>query len=307
MKQDAINDTMTIMVEPGDERLHVLNMLEQSAGQRVIVVLPGEAVFRRPGDLRELQQVAVQVNVELILVIANNESLRLWARRHGFTVFSSVGSCARAQMTARLPFVTRSLLTEELEMTETRSREHLINTDSEFQIEDVSENIYPPQPIVFPKAAGQFKAPGVSIARNAPRITEPLYMRSAAQRVSNVMPDHMQRDVVDTPADVQLIDVQKALYQQIAEEKEQDRHAQAFSLLPAEAEHATTSLLPVEDAPLARRAARSIWPDRFLFVLVAILALGIMGGVGFAYLLGLTHSVPVTILPASLFMYLGVH
>ncbi len=267
-----------IVVEPGDERVHILASLTQLAGQRIIVALPDDAVFRRPGDLRELKQAASQAHVELTLVIASNERLRLWARAQGFTVFSSLETCARAQSST------------------------------------------------FPKNSGQFKVPGVPITRQTSRITEPLYVRPVAPPVPNLTRDLSQSGIsyaatyghvqdvqdrvqahtqavdiqfadvqlTDTPVDIQLIDVQKALDKQIAEEKAQDRLAQPFSLLsnapalPTEPE--AVDLLPTRE--------RAIWHDRLLFILVALLALGIMGGLSFGYLLSLAHT--ATLLPASL-------
>ncbi len=301
MRQDAINDTMVIVVEPGDERSYVLTVLTQLAGRRVIVALPNDAVFRRPGDLRELKQVASHAEIELILVIAHNESLRLWARRQGFTVFSSVETSTRAQQPTRLSLAARSLLTEELVDIETN--DHSGSNDNELQIEDVLEETYPQPPIVFPK--DQFKVPGAPLVRHAAPVTEPLYRQPTAPLNDTFALS--QYNIMDTPADVQLVDVQKALYKQIEEEKAQDYLSQPFSLLPEE-QPLTTVDLPAQPT---QGATHSIWPDRFLFVLVALFVLGIMGGIGFSYLLSLAHSVPAIISPASLtpglFIYQVVH
>lgn len=266
MRQETTSersDITIIVVEPGDERAQILASLK--AGQRTIVVLPDDAVFHRPGDLRELKQAASHAHVELILVIANNERLRLWARAQGFTVFSSLETCARSQS--------------------------------------------------FPKASGQFKVPGVPMVRQSFRITEPLYARPVAPRVPAGDPaqsgipyahgyaqDRVQAytqavdvqfadvQLTDTPVDIQLIDVQKALDKQIAEEKAQDRLSQPLSLL------SNAPLTEPEATPLIRE--RAIWHDRLLFILVALLALGIMGGLSFGYLLSLAHS--AAFLPSSL-------
>ena len=272
MRQETTSersDTTIIVVEPGDERAQILASL--TAGRRTIVVLPDDAVFHRPGDLRELKQAASNAHVELTLIIANNERLRLWARAQGFAVFSSLETCARSQS--------------------------------------------------LPKNSGQFKVPGVPIARARSRITEPLYARSVAPRVPAVDPaqssipyahayaqDRVQAyaqavdvqfadvQLTDTPVDIQLIDVQKALDKQIAEEKAQDRLSQPLSLL-SNAPHAPHAPLTEPGAaPLIRE--RAIWHDRLLFILVALLALGIMGGLSFGYLLSLAHS--AALLPSSL-------
>jgi hypothetical protein len=100
MKHQELNDIFTLEVEATDERSIVLDWLFYNVGQYdqqpLIIVLPPDAVFRRPGDLRELQQVTASQNAQLILVIEGNERLRLWARRHGFTVYSTVETCQKA-------------------------------------------------------------------------------------------------------------------------------------------------------------------------------------------------------------------
>jgi hypothetical protein len=100
MKHQELNDITTLEIEATDERSSVLDWLFYNVGQYdqqpFIVVLPQDAVFRRPGDLRELQQVTASQNAQLILVIEGNERLRLWARRHGFTVYSTMETCQKA-------------------------------------------------------------------------------------------------------------------------------------------------------------------------------------------------------------------
>jgi hypothetical protein len=281
-----IKDSIAITVEAGDERAQILTTLVQLAGRRVIVVLSDDAVFHRPGDLREVEQAAVSANVELVLVIAGNERLRLWARAQGFRVFSSVEMCARSQ----------------------------------------SSSVSSP----LARSSGQFKAPGVAIAQQTPRVTEPLYARPEVQRVPNPVSDvsyvpytsvygHMQSPVqavdtrfadvqltTDTPVNIQLVDVQQALHRQIAEEKAQDRISQPFSLLPnAEIPVPVADVHTLPQAidsptPSARGATRTLWHDRLLFILVALLVLGIMGGLSFGYLLSLAHLASAPILLASL-------
>ncbi len=100
MKHQELNDITTLEIEATDERSSVLDWLFYNVGQcdqqPFIIVLPPDAVFRRPGDLRELQQVTASQNAQLILVIEGNERLRLWARRHGFTVYSTIETCQKA-------------------------------------------------------------------------------------------------------------------------------------------------------------------------------------------------------------------
>lgn len=281
-----IKDSIAITVEAGDERAQILTTLVQLAGRRVIVVLSDDAVFHRPGDLRELEQGAVSANVELVLVLAGNERLRLWARAQGFTVFSSLDAYFRSQSSNASSALSRT--------------------------------------------SGQFKVPGVSIAR--PRVTEPLYARPEV-RIANPVSDYSQNSapyaamdmqplqpwqpsvqavdtrftegqLTDTPVDIQLVDVQKALHRQIAEEKAQDRFSQAFSLLPnaeipVPVADVQTRPQAIETSALATQGvARTLWHDRLLFILVALLVLGIMGGLSFGYLLSLAHI--ASPLPASL-------
>ena len=166
-------------------------------------------------------------------------------------------------------------------------------------------------------------------ARQAPRVTEPLYARPEVLRIPNPVSDFsrapyasvygdMQSPVqaletrfadvqlTDTPVDIQLVDVQQALYRQMAEEKAQDRISQPFSLLPnAEIPVPVADVQPQpraidSSAFSARAATRTIWHDRLLFILVALLVLGIMGGLSFGYLLSLAHTTPAPLLPASL-------
>ena len=300
MKQETTNDSIIIVVEPGDERTSILATLAGLANQRIIVALPDDAVFHRPGDLRELGQAAAQANVELTLVIASNERLRLWARAQGFTVFSSLEICARSQSSsAVLPSVL------------SKSSESFVSS-------------------AFPKSSGQFKVPGIPIARQTPRVTEPLYARPVAPRVPDLASELAQSGVpsesmhmytghtqavdarfadvqlTNTPVDIQLIDVQKALHKQIAEEKAQDRLSQPFSLLsnapvlPVGTE-IETQPGPVDLSTLPNReSTRTLWHDRLLFILVALLVLGIMGGLSFGYLLSLAHIASAPLLPASL-------
>jgi hypothetical protein len=100
MKHQDLTDIFTLEVEATDERSIVLDWLFYNVGQYdqqpLIVVLTPDAVFRRPGDLRELQQVTASQDAQLTLVIEGNERLRLWARRHGFTVYSTIETCLKA-------------------------------------------------------------------------------------------------------------------------------------------------------------------------------------------------------------------
>lgn len=106
MRYEEHSNTAILVVEPDDERTVVLNRLGHYASrwqQRgpIVVVVPQDAVFRRPGDLRELQQtIAGQYANKnmLVLVLEGNERLRLWARRQGFHVYATLETCLKACM-----------------------------------------------------------------------------------------------------------------------------------------------------------------------------------------------------------------
>jgi len=107
MRYEEHHNTPVLVVEPDDERVVVLNWLglyatrwQQQRGP-IVVVVPQDAVFRRPGDLRELQQIVGGQHENgsmLILVIEGNERLRLWARRQGFNVYATLETCLKASM-----------------------------------------------------------------------------------------------------------------------------------------------------------------------------------------------------------------
>ncbi len=62
-----------------------------------------------------------------------------------------------------------------------------------------------------------------------------------------------------------------------------------------------TEPLILKDGPTAARLRQRRRQDTFLLLLVALLILGILGGIGFGYLLTLAHYVPQALLPVQLF------
>jgi hypothetical protein len=106
MRYEERSNKPILVVEPDDERTVVLNWLglySSRLQQRgpIVVVVPQDAVFRRPGDLRELQQtIAGQYANKnmLILVLEGNERLRLWARQQGFNAYATLETCLKACM-----------------------------------------------------------------------------------------------------------------------------------------------------------------------------------------------------------------
>ena len=196
MKKEETSAIATVMVEPDDEKASVVGWVS-SQNKPVVIVLPTNVVFRRPGDLLELKRVALVREVPIILVISENERLRQWARRQGFSVYASVETCARA--------LAQRHITEPLPRI--------------YDEERTSTALGLPLGYV---AASKSKRVLVQMARD----TEPLTMRRHAGREKR-------------------------------------------------------------------------WLQRALLVLLALMVLGILGGVGFGYLLLVAHS-GAAILPVSL-------
>jgi hypothetical protein len=98
MKYESTSDILVILVEATDDRSEVMQRLGYLGDQPkpVLVVLPGDAALRRPGDLRELRYVIESQGHQSVLVIMGNERLRLWARHQGYSVFSSIENCVAA-------------------------------------------------------------------------------------------------------------------------------------------------------------------------------------------------------------------
>ncbi len=98
MKYESTSDILVVLVETTDDRTEVMQRLGYLGDQPkpVLVVLPGDAVLRRPGDLRELRYVIESQGHQGMLVIVGNERLRLWAHRQGYIVFSSIETCVSA-------------------------------------------------------------------------------------------------------------------------------------------------------------------------------------------------------------------
>jgi hypothetical protein len=98
MKYESTSDILVILVEATDDRTEIMQRLGYLGDQPkpVLVVLPGDVVLRRPGDLRELRYVIESQGHQSMLVILGNERLRLWAHRQGYSVFSSIETCVGA-------------------------------------------------------------------------------------------------------------------------------------------------------------------------------------------------------------------
>jgi hypothetical protein len=97
MKFDEMNDMCSILIEPGDSREDILQLLAQQR-KAVVLVVPERAahVFQHGMHFAELRQLKRQRGISLTLVLMGNEQARQNARRHGFVVYASQEICARA-------------------------------------------------------------------------------------------------------------------------------------------------------------------------------------------------------------------
>ncbi|GER86959.1 hypothetical protein KDW_11210 [Dictyobacter vulcani] len=315
MRHEKLNDIITLVIESTDERTAVMNWLyyhlDQQYQQPIVVVLPQDAVFRRPGDLRELQQVTAQHDARLVLVIEGNERLRLWARRHGFTVFSTVETCHRALNQRgnppswpslsdgiRVQSEVRPVIEQSPVTSFTGQWNSYEGTDAGTQGETYHTALATVATATSRRASGQFTpasrtAGQVQVAERpfTPRVTEPLLLNLPTY--GSVKGGERVREV-RARATVALV------------EKEYDTPFLPdveFSLdipVPAE-ETGKVAAISTAVAPSPLRAHfLQLQQDKLLLTLVALVILGILGGIGFSYLLQVVQSTPSHQLPVSL-------
>ena len=309
MKHQHLHDIFTLEVEASDERSNILDWLFYNVGQYdqqpLIIVLPSDAVFRRPGDLRELQQVTASQNVPLLLVIEGNERLRLWARRHGFTVYSTLETYQKALarpgefQPLQSGWQTKSEAWTPREQspvgsfaaswdTYSYTTENTLGETYRSHVTGVAiDNLRTPSGIMQQSApkgkasSAVFERPAASFDLSFYRVSEPL-MELSMHRVSG---DGLR--ALDRRASYALIEEYDAPFSSNLE----------FSLAEQET---LNKLEPVaEGAPNVQVISRpSPWltiaeqvrQDKLLLLLLTLIVVCIAGGVGFGYLLEMMRA-----------------
>lgn len=327
MKYEKLNDISTLVVEASDERTSVVNWLFHHLGQYyrqpIVVVLPQDAVFRRPGDLRELQQVATRQDAQLVLVIEGNERLRLWARRHGFTVFSTIETCQKVLLQSGFPpswpsmfdglpaqpelrtVIEQSPVTSftgpwnsyDSNATGTQGETYRSSLSSSVAVANLRE----PSSQFSPSEALEMlnTAPIPAVRRiRATRVTEPLSdlpsygSVQGGERVrktralSPVALLERENEAPFLSAPEFSLDMQDIQDMQVPEK-----------MVQPDAEVAPEAL--EQPSPFSAHVER-LKQDKLLLILVALVVLGILGGVGFGYLLEVARANPALQTPASL-------
>lgn len=322
MRHEKLNDIITLVIESTDERASVMNWLYYHLGQQyqqpIVVVLPQDAVFRRPGDLRELQQVTAQHDARLVLVIEGNERLRLWARRHGFTVFSTVETCHRALHQRGNPpswpslsdgMRVQSEVRPVIEQSPVTSFTGPWNSYDETDAGTQGETYHTAMATVAVadsrRPSGQFTsasraertASHVLVAERpfTPRVTEPLINLPA---YGSMKGGERVREV-RARATVALV------------AREYDTRLNSIPFLP-DGKFSLDIPVPAEETGKVAAISTAVAPsplrvhflrlqqDKLLLTLVALVILGILGGIGFSYLLQVVQSAPSHQLPVSL-------
>lgn len=301
MRYEELHDIITLVVESTDERTAVLNWLYYNVSeynqQPVIVVLPQDAVFRRPGDLRELQQVTAHQDAQLILIIESNERLRLWARRHGFTVFSTLETCQRALSqpgaVQRATPVAQGLQARfVIEQSPVASFSGFGHTfSSEGTLGETYHSSFTGRAVGNSRrTSGLFEAPDISkpYLTSRSRITEPLVGLPAygstrgGVRVRDIRATAVLEPLAEAPFST---DVEFSLDILASQGEEQPQ-----------VEHVAQPSPNIDSSGHWQH----ILQDRLLLLLVALLLLGICGGIGCSYLLELARTAPMHSTPALL-------
>ena len=360
MRHEKLNDIITLVIESTDERTAVMNWLyyhlDQQYQQPIVVVLPQDAVFRRPGDLRELQQVTAQHDARLVLVIEGNERLRLWARRHGFTVFSTVEACHRALNQRgnppswpslsdgiRVQSEVRPVIEQSPVTSFTGQWNSYEGTDAGTQGETYHTALATVATATSRRASGQFTPASrtsgqVQVAERpfTPRVTEPLLLnlptygsvkggervREVRARATVALVEKEYDTLLKSNRECRSLAASDVATTQPWQADQYSGHVTAsqatsltrlnstpflpdveFSLdipVPAE-ETGKVAAISTAVAPSPLRAHfLQLQQDKLLLTLVALVILGILGGIGFSYLLQVVQSTPSHQLPVSL-------
>jgi hypothetical protein len=339
MRYEERNNQHILVVEPDDERGTVLYWLQQwqqrysRKSVQIIVVVPQDAVIRRPGDLRELQQAVGQREwgIPLVLVIEGNERLRLWARRQGFSVYATLETCLRAaQPQKAIPDGLeaesgRAVAVEQLaspSFSGHGARPTYSDWDSDTQGETYRSGIA----TVASRTTSGSQQPDVSHDQSVRSVfwftssmhnTEPLLVKDleraaiAGQSVTPVSSPIHEYSPVATPmlADPLLVEDWLSWPAQTTELDLEMKLAPEPDASPVWNEEATAvpdsqvgeyvdwqvtpQVVPVEGQVCGMESwwgivllhLYTLRQDRLLLVLIALVALGILGGVGCGYLL----------------------
>ena len=280
MKHEKKDTMIILFVEPTDERARVIRWLVQLQAQQtpIVVVLPQDAVFRRPGDLRELQQAIVPGNLQLILVIEGNERLRLWARHQGFTVFSATETCFKAlsQWGKSLPPLERS----DLDVTKPYHKPAVI--------EQLSTNRHPGSPGVVSSGIdtrGEMYRPSegtvVALTADRSRKTTGYFTPGVYQDVCLRDTEPLMKFALHEPIAYQqtmLFDWPYAPSSLYAES--------APDVFPGKPTPPVTEQMAVNTWQSSFVAHwHALWRDRLLLLLIGLVVLGAVGGVGLEYFL----------------------
>ncbi|GCF11276.1 hypothetical protein [Dictyobacter arantiisoli] len=314
MKHEDFNNIITLEVESTDERTTVLNWLYYNLGpqepQSIIVVLPQDAVFRRPGDLRELQQVITDQNAQLVLVIEGNERLRLWARRHGFTVFSTVETCHKAL------FQTGGIQSPRTQRTEWQAQPEFMTVQEQSPVASFtgswSTYSYPVESALGETYRSKWTEIAVANSRRTsgqlrqPESFEMMDVQASidTQNTLSLMTPRITEPLGDVPTHGFVRHEARATVAVL------DKPAAPFSSNLEFSLSELDTFVPRHDesAPVMDEASTStltkhfhhIRQDKLLLILVVLVLLGILGGVGFGYLLEIARTAPINSAPVSL-------
>ncbi|GCE17715.1 hypothetical protein [Dictyobacter kobayashii] len=321
MKHEQLNDISTLVVESSDERTTVVNWLFHHLGQYyrqpIVVVLPQDAVFRRPGDLRELQQVAIRQDAQLVLVIEGNERLRLWARRHGFTVYSALETCQKALLQQGFPpswpsmfdgLQARSEFSPAIEQSPVTSFTGPWNsydtsaagTLGETYRASLSGNTAVAN---LRRPSGQFNPSGSPEMIMATPL--PVIERRRALRVTEPLSDIPSYGSVQGGERVRTVRARNTVALVEKEDEAPFLSDLEFSLdilAPEEMTQPIAAVHPkaVKQPSSIRAHFQRLKQDKLLLILVALVVLGILGGVAFGYLLEVARTNSATQSPVSL-------
>jgi hypothetical protein len=237
MKYEETSDITTILMEPADEALFVLNWIGERChpARPIVFILPVNAsvLFGQFAVLSMLRQLQDERAGTILLVIpgnASNERLRSWVAQQGFPVFATVETCTRTLAQRSPSSVQQHALRGVLSPTR-RAQRSPVESDR-----TTTTALAVPNPVL--------------------RTTDEFPLRPA-------------------------------------------RRMDSRELHTGEIRRETGPLI-LRDGPTAVRMEQRNRQDIFMLILVALLILGILGGLGFGYLLTFTNGIQQTVSPGAL-------